>query len=93
MWRDRDLDMDKNKALTVFHFVLPPSRDVLNMWATTGHVDNFGRICSRCIVKQELKMWTDTTRTRPDRMHEGQGKKNLCSRAEHILNKTTLSVA
>jgi hypothetical protein len=86
------LDTDKNKALTIFHSVLPSSRDVLNMWATTGHVDNFGRISSGCIVKQELKTWTGITRTRPDRMHEGQGK-NLRSRAEQILNNTALSVA
>jgi hypothetical protein len=84
MWRDRDLDTDKNKALTVFHFVLPSGRDVLNMWATAGHIDNFGRISSRCIVKQELKMWTDMTRTRPDGMHEGQGKKPVLLRRADI---------
>ena len=80
MQRDRGSDTDKNKTLTVFHFVLPSSGDVLNVWATAGHIDNFGRIGSRRIVKQELKMWADTKRTRPDRMHDGQGEKPVVSR-------------
>jgi len=75
MRRDRDSDTDKNKALTVFRFVLSSSWDILDVWATARHADNFIRISSRCIVEEELKMWTDTTRTRPDRMHDGEGKK------------------